>query len=697
MSIFFLHPIYLYGLLAAALPLLIHLLNRRRLKRIRFPAVRFVLLSQKRISRSYRLRHWLLLALRTAAVMLLALLLANPIFQIGSGLFAAGHQVALVVILDNSLSMTWSGDGSGFARAKQAARLLIDALGEGDRAAVVPTVFGANERFRLKDEKAVLMRDLNAIEISDGASNFAAALTAAYELLQQPAGQKEIRLITDMALTGWDQFSSGAVKSYDPSVPVRVIRVGRKQQPLNGTIKEVRLASPGVGVGLPVTLEAVVTNFSDREIKDLLLQLSIAGQARDQKLISVPPRSDVTVVFETTLTRAGSHQGQIRLKNDDLAGNQVVHFAVEAADSLKVLLIDGDPQTSLVQSETFFLSRALNPGGARESSLFLPTVSIADGLASVSLEPYQVLVLSNVAAIPEAFLPRLEHFLKQGGGLLIFAGDRLQAEPYNSKLLPASAQLREKRTTGEGRTEKIDKVDVSHPALKPLADPILLESVKSARVWGYYRMPAAGNSALITLGNGDPLLVEHRVGQGRVLVLATSADRDWTDLPLKTAYLPLVQSLASYLAGGKRGAFDSGISVGAPKTMPLPPTYVGKTIRVFKPNKQPIEAVAVSARNGVEAVFQDHDRAGIYRVALAPMPESELRAPLLYAVNAPFLESRLEEIGERELRAKLHPIPSEVVPVEALEKGGKRVDLSLPLLLVLIATLLMESWIAQRV
>src|ERR1043166_8016021 len=111
MSFFFLHPLYLLGLAAASLPILIHLLNRRRLKRIQFPAVRFILLSQKRISRSYRLRHWLLLALRTLAIILLALLLANPIFQTGAGLFAGSGPVSLVILLDNSLSMTWSGDG----------------------------------------------------------------------------------------------------------------------------------------------------------------------------------------------------------------------------------------------------------------------------------------------------------------------------------------------------------------------------------------------------------------------------------------------------------------------------------------------------------------------------------------------------------------------------------------------------------
>ena len=190
MSVFFLYPLYLFGLMAASLPVLIHLLNRRSLKRIRFPAVRFVLLSQKRISRSYRLRHWLLLALRTLAIILLALLLANPIFQTGAGLFAGGGTVSLVVLLDNSLSMTWSGDGDGFKQAKEAARLLIGSLNDGDRAALIPTNISGRETFRLKGEKEVLLKELDGIEIADGTANLPAALGKAYELVERPGGAK---------------------------------------------------------------------------------------------------------------------------------------------------------------------------------------------------------------------------------------------------------------------------------------------------------------------------------------------------------------------------------------------------------------------------------------------------------------------------------------------------------------------------
>ncbi|MGH7810793.1 MAG: VWA domain-containing protein, partial [Candidatus Binatia bacterium] len=338
------------------------------------------MLSQKRISRSYRLRHWLLLALRTLAVVFLALLLANPIFQSGAGLFAGSGPVSLVVLLDNSLSMTWSGDGNGFKQAKEAARLLISGLNEGDRAALVPTNISGKEAFRLKDQKEILLKELESIEIADGTANLTAALGKAYELLNLPAGQKEIRFITDMALTGWDQFSLAGLKQVDPSIPLKMIHVGRKQQALNASIKEIRLGGHGVGVNLPIHIEATLANFGDSEIKDMLVQLSIDGENKEQKLATVPPNGATSVHFRTTIARPGAHLGRVTLKKEGLAGNAVANFTVEAQDKLKVLVVDGDPQTSLVQSDTFFLVRALNPAGERDSSLFLPTAIVTDGL-----------------------------------------------------------------------------------------------------------------------------------------------------------------------------------------------------------------------------------------------------------------------------------------------------------------------------
>jgi hypothetical protein len=694
MSVFFLYPLFLFGLAAASLPVLIHLLNRRRLKRIRFPAVRFILLSQKRISRSYRLRHWLLLALRTLAVICLALLLANPIFQTGAGLFAGGGPVSLVVILDNSLSMTWSGDGNGFKQAKEAAGLLIANLNDGDRAAVIPTNLSGKEAFRLKNQKDVLLKEIGGSEIADGTANLAVALSKAYELLNQPAGQKEIRVITDMALTGWDQFSVAALKQADPSIPLKIIRIGRKQQPVNGAVRDIRLGGQGVGVNLPLRIEATVVNFGATEITDLLVQLAIDGQNKEQKLATIPAKGEIVVTFQTRIGQPGAHAGQITVKKDGFAGNAVAHFALDAQDKLRILLVDGDPQTSLVQSETFFLTRALNPAGERDSSLFLPTVILPDGLNAANLDGYQVVVLSNLAALPDSFVTKLQNYLRQGGGLLIFAGDKFSADSYNQKLAQAlPAQLRDKKTGPESGGEKIDKIDLTHPALQILADSILQESLKTVRVWGYQR---AAGKALISLANGEPLLLEQKAGAGKVMLMTTSADRDWSDLPVKTVFLPLIQSLTQYLAGGKRGNLDAGIAVGAPKELSFPATFVGRNLRVTKPDKQNTEVAIVGAKERAAATVEENDKAGIYRLALPAGGDKDSGAPQLYAVNAPFLESRLDEIGAAELAGKLKPIRTEVLDIEQLKDGGKRVDLALPLVAMLIVTLLFEGWLGQR-
>jgi hypothetical protein len=693
-SVFFLYPLFLFGLAAASLPILIHLLNRRRLKRIRFPAVRFILLSQKRISRSYRLRHWLLLALRTLAVICLALLLANPIFQSGAGLFAGSGPVSLVLILDNSLSMKWAGDGNGFKQAKEATRLLISALNDDDRAALIPTNIDGKENFRLKAQKDVLLKELDGIEIADGTANLPAALSKAYELLNQPAGEKEIRFITDMGLTGWDQFSVAALKQVDPAIPLKLIHIGRKQTPLNGSVKEVRLGSQGVGVNLPIQIETTIANFGDSEIKELLVQLSIDGQNKEQKLATVPPRGETSITFQTRIAQAGAHTGQVTLKKDGFAGNPVANFALEAQDKLKVLVVDGDPQTSLVQSETFFLIRALNPAGERDSSLFLPSVIVTDGLNAANLEAYQVVVLCNVATLPDAFVAKLQNYLRQGGGLLMFAGDRFQPDHYNQKLAQVlPAPLRDKKTGSESTGEKIDKIDIAHPALQIFTDTILQDSIKSARVWSYAR---TGGKPLIALANGDPLLLEQKIGAGKVMLIATSADRDWSDLPVKTVYLPLIQSLTQYLAGGKRGSLDGGIAVGAIKELSLPPSFVGKTLRVTKPDKQNTDVAIAGEKDRARATVEANDRAGIYRLLLPAGGEKDSGAPQLYAVNSPLLESRLDEISAKELQTKLSPIRAQVIAVEALKEGGKRVDLALPLLALLIVTLLFEGWLGQR-
>jgi hypothetical protein len=123
---------------------------------------------------------------------------------------------------------------------------------------------------------------------------------------------------------------------------------------------------------------------------------------------------------------------------------------------------------------------------------------------------------------------------------------------------------------------------------------------------------------------------------------------------------------------------------------------VGKSLRVTKPNKQATEVPIAGEKTRAVATIADNELAGVYRLSLSAGAEKESGAPQLYAVNPPFLESRLEEISAAELQAKLAPVRAEVIPIDALKEGGKRTDLALPLLALLILTLFLESWLGQR-
>jgi hypothetical protein len=135
--------------------------------------------------------------------------------------------------------------------------------------------------------------------------------------------------------------------------------------------------------------------------------------------------------------------------------------------------------------------------------------------------PIKVVVLCNVATLPDAFVAKTTKLFAPRRRLLIFAGDRFQPDHYNQKLAQVlPAPLRDKKTGAESAGEKIDKIDIAHPALQIFTDTILQDSIKSARVWSYAR---SGGKPLIALANGDPLLLEQRVGAGKVMLIATSA------------------------------------------------------------------------------------------------------------------------------------------------------------------------------
>ena len=700
---------YLAALATAVIPLVIHLLNRRQQKRLRFPAVRFVLISQRRVARTYNLRNWLLLAVRTLAIIFLVLLMAHPLWETGVGLAARGAPLTAAIIVDNSLSMQVRDDGAPFAEAKQAAGRILQALNDGDRAAVIATNPVGRAAPSLKPPEEAVLKDLDPLTVTAGTADITAALRTAYGLLRGAGGQKALWVVTDLGVSGWDRLSLPAVGEYDPTVPVKIVTVGSGETPPSATIKALASRAVHVAPGLDLELTATVVNFTADEIPEVTARLTINEKVLDEKQVTLPADAESTVDFRFKLARPGSHSGHVSIQGDGFSGNRRHYFTIHTRDRLNVLLVDGDPQRSLVASETFFLSRALNPTGDVASSVLLPEVILAGALEHVNPDGYQVVVLANVPHLPREFLVRLAAFVEAGGGLLVSLGDRTTSADYNWAQWQPGAPYNP--FTGEGfrallpvvgervrvpldQTVGPGEADVSHPALAAFSDPRLVDSLRSARVSSYFAVGSApGHRALMRLTDGQPLLLERRLGKGRILLLTTSADSAWNNLPLKTAYVPLVQAMVTYLAGGGRGSVDTGITAGMTKQWLVPAAHAGTRLQVVDPRRTEKAVTLEPAEGKAAGAYAANHFAGIYRVV---PPAAGVDIAGLYAVNPPALESRLERMNAEELERRLGPVNHEIMAAGALSAGGTRTDLALALVVVLMATLLFESWLGQR-
>ena len=617
MNLTFLNPLFLFGLAAGILPILIHRLTQRKAIQRKFSAVRLLLQSQRVTAKPQRLKHFLLLALRILAVLGLVFMMARPVFT-RPGLASFGGGGAKVIILDNSLSMGFREQrGERYDLAKKAAKEALQGF-EG-QVAIIPTVDVQGRQTTpkgvqwMKTEEA--LKALEGIPLSFGRGDTVSALGLAYQRLSDLKTSKQILILSDMVRGDWealDLSKLGMVSDAD----VTFLRIGGEGRDPNFCIKSVSLIEGEAVVGAPARLEAVVSNLSEKS-GTTLVQLYLSGTKVDQKSIDLKTEEDGKAYFELFLEKPGWIDGEVRLSGDSLPSDDIFYFSLKVREKVKVLIVDGDPRTSLKGSESYYLINALRPGGL-ESSPFLIRVITEPEMASVDLRPYDAIFLLNAA---RPYPSRLASFLESGKPVFIFLGDRASPEEYNAfTLLPwRIGELRDLRQN----PERIAQIDHSREALHSLSRGS--ESLKSASFRRYFKIEGS-TKKLLTLGNQDPLLVETDVGRSKLFLFASSADLDWNDLPLKAAYLPMIQGLLKEAVGLAGSSFPAGLRVG----------------ESFKEQVRPVQ------------IRGPQGGPGIYQFSL---PSGEARR----GVNPPYEESDLAKMAESELQKKFGTIAVKVI------------------------------------
>ena len=533
----FLTPLFLAGLLALAVPLIVHLIHRERHEVVPFPSLMFLQKIPYRTVKRQKIRHLLLFALRCLAIALLALAFARPFFRKDAPTAASGLGAReLVILLDRSYSM---GYGDRWQRAVAEAKKAIDGVAPEDRATLVTFADAAEAESEGSADRAALTAALNRAKVGSGATRYEPALALAQKILvesQRP--RREIVMISDFQRIGWEGHEDVKMPPGTTMTPVSV----SDGKMANVAVAGVEFKREVVDGRDRVTPTARLTNTGDQPASGVGVSIEINGRVLETKPATVPAKSAGAVTFAPIfLSASDDSRGTIKAGSDALPADNAFHFVLSRGQSVSVLLVE---PADAPQGHSLYLTQALAIG---DRPPFRVDVRRESAVTAADMDG-RTLVILNDAAYPKGEAGRrLAERVKEGTGLLVASGPRGGGRgwPAGDELGPAPGGEIVDRMSDRGGT--LGYLDRSHPVFGVFSAP--RSGDWAATRFYRYRKIQRGDGVLARFDDGAPALIERKVGKGRVLVWASSLDAFWTDLPVQPVFLPFVHQLARHAAG----------------------------------------------------------------------------------------------------------------------------------------------------
>ena len=646
-------PWLLLGMLGASVPVIIHLINRQRAVVKRFAAIEYLLLSDKRLAQRLRLRQWLVLALRVLLMIAIPFALAKPYLDKDLRLETANvsDPGAIVLVIDDSLSMRASLPGEGdetlLDRALDYATQLVRSGGSRTGFAIVAA--GAPARLLTPGivyERQTLERALSRITPTSRAGDMEAAMREAERVLSvSREANRRVLVIGDQAAHAWSELKDPWALSQPPAVELVDVREARSLDNMAVTGVTIRPASE-IGAD-QVHVEVTVANFGSEPASGRV-SVSLGERATVATVTDVPPAGETSVALVDHLPPRGTTiSGTASLLPDALPADDIWYFEVDFGGMVHVAVVDGAPSDVPWLDELFFLRPALASSPGDQARLHVSWLALAD-LEPSRLQHVDVVLMANVGALDPAQRIALQGFVGAGGGLLITAGDQLSQDtaPSWGDLLPYPIRaIKEVAAPDDPEAAlnvlRFGDVDFDHPALAEFAtvDDV---SLFRARTWTYALLDTAtreGGHVLANYTGGQPALVEAPVGRGRAMMLTTTIDRDWSDLVIRTSFVPLIQQLVLYLAGRLEGSDSGGLRVGESAGVTLPEGQGGLMLERPDGSEVPVEEpqVVEGADTPRSVTLVDLDLPGHYTLRRRVGSAS----PTVFSVNGDRRESDL--------------------------------------------------------
>ncbi len=526
----FLSPWFLAGLAAIALPLWLHLLRRYRRTPQPFSSLMFF---ERRVQSSVkhrRLRYLALLAMRILLLALVALAFANPFVNRTSQL--ASRRKLTVIAIDRSFSMRY---GNRMQQAKVQAHGVVNGLGGRDMAQIIALDSNVENLTQPELDRGVLNAAIDSIQAGDGASSFG-ELARALRIMDQTTGmQLDVHFISDMQQTsmpsGFRDLQVG------PHTALQLDKVGETSAP-NWAVESVTTSAhvyDATHTRLTATIAGWQTQATSRTVSLVLDDKTIAS-----KEVKVPANGRAQVEFVGFDVPYGSHRGQLRIEpHDSLPEDDSYPFSVERSDPRRVLFL----YTGGLAREAFYYKAAME--SAADTGLTVQPAP-AEQADKDDFSKYAFVVLNDVGDLGQKLAQALCAYVSRGGAVLIVLGPN--STEYGRAPLSSDRIVEVRETQGAGF------VDNQQAALAGVGRFENVQFLETARINLKSSPPKTNARAIAKFADGSPLLIEEPMGEGRVLIFASTVDNSTNDFPLHASFLPFVVQTGHYLAGTEETA-----------------------------------------------------------------------------------------------------------------------------------------------
>jgi hypothetical protein len=660
----FLNMVMLGGVLAGSIPIIIHLFHKSRFKVVKWGAMHLLTAVLRTNQKRIKIEQWILLAIRCAIPILLALMMARPMWQ-GAASMLGEQPVSTTVLLDNSYSMEAGRAGtSNFSLARDEAKRLVSELKRGSEAYVFLMGEGAGLLDEPTRDISLVTQALDKVGSGFGVARVPAALDfVAGTIGKMTEGTRQVVMLTDFQRlsfpAGEDKaigHAIGRLKQLPvpPNITLWDVGVEVKE---NIAVESLDFSKLMVGVGQKVQIRANLRNYGQTARTDLRVTMKVDGRDKATSQVILGAKAQSQVLFTHVFDTPGSHVVEIETENDAVMADNSFLASIAVRDKLAVLLVDGAPGATPddLKGETGFAQIALSPfaaGKVEQADLIQATVVPVAGLSAKNITESAVVVLANVDKIGDEALKALDLFVHEGGGLLVFTGDRTDPAWWNgpfAKLAPLplgslAGEAKEGAPTMGLTSQRFD-----NPALEIFNDPQngTLADV-AVKAWFRLKPPERSGgpddpAVLARLDSGDPFLAEKPCGEGHVIACATALDADWSNLPARPSYLPLIQRLCVYLASNIYPRRN--LQVGEQLVSFVPVASAGKKAVLTLPDTSTVEVAVVKKGERGVVEFPQTRRPGLYTLQAAG------GSPIHYVVNAERSESDLTRLSDAEIKA----------------------------------------------